>query len=361
MKRSSSILLLLVVLATPQLSLSATFEEDQANGTMVVNGTEGDDVFKVTKIGLYISRTCPFSPPRCGCGPYGYYYEFEMNGETYSFQEPSERPYDISVFAFGGRDRAIVSGDNEIFLDIEQRQIFCPSGEAGPCFNRTEIRTPDAFRQDFFLDTQGSVIFTNAGTRMLRTAFCAFIERDVFESKITLDGFEEFYVYGESSDAASLFDTVGDDVFVTAGTFSYMEGADGTFHLVSGVPLVYGHTINGGVDAAWHYDTENTGEEFVASGSEYSYMSGNGFFNVAVAFPLTYAFSAGDDSALFYDSPGVDTFVGDTNQSYMSGPGFFNLATGFSSVSAQSFVGGADSCYLRDPTLNRAAGFVFRY
>ena len=109
--------------------------------------------------------------------------------------------------------------------------------------------------------------------------------------------------YGETSDMASLFDTPGNDTYVTAGTYSYMAGEDGTFRLVDGLPEVFGYTINGGSDQAWHYDTDAENETFYSSGTSYTVMTGDNFYNVAFGFPVNYAYSSGGDNAVFTTRP----------------------------------------------------------
>jgi hypothetical protein len=83
---------------------------------------------------------------------------------------------------------------------------------------------------------------------------------------------------------------------------------------------------------------------------------------VAVGFPINYGFTfSGGDFAYFFDSEGVDTFVGATEYCYMSGLGFFNESVGYGWNSAQSFVGGDDYAYIYDPSRCVLSGFTCVY
>jgi hypothetical protein len=176
-------------------------------------------------------------------------------------------------------------------------------------------------------------------------------------SFVTLSGFQTSYAYLGRADNGEIFDSPGNDIFVTAGGYSYMTGPN-IFRLISGGTSVYGYSINGGSDQTWQYDAAGGLDAFVASGSAYSYMSGtdqsgNSFFNVAVGFPVTYGISThGNAIAYMLDSPNNDVFYGATTYSYMSGPGFFNVAETFALVYGESFVGGTDYAYNYDPTHN---------
>jgi hypothetical protein len=151
-------------------------------------------------------------------------------------------------------------------------------------------------------------------------------------------------------------------LLVTAANYSYVSG-NGQFHLVSGGKAVYGYSTNV-TDQAYHYD-EGSKSTFVASGDAYSYMSGADgipYFNVAVGFKTVYAFATPGigDVAYFYDSPGNDSFVGNTTISYLSGNtggnAYIDVAEGFGHVYAESFVGGLDFAYNFDASVNTVIG-----
>jgi hypothetical protein len=186
---------------------------------------------------------------------------------------------------------------------------------------------------------------------------------------LTLTGFHTSYAYVGRADSAQLKGAVGSgiqNVFVTAGNYAYEFQAGGNeFHLISGAATVHGFAVNS-TDQAWHYDAAGGLDSFVASGNAFSYMSGsdtsgNSFFNVAVGFQTTYGVSThGNAIAYLIDSPGNDTFVGNTALSYLSGSdtagAVFNVAEGFALVYAESILGGTDFAYNRDPRHNILSG-----
>jgi hypothetical protein len=180
---------------------------------------------------------------------------------------------------------------------------------------------------------------------------------------LQFNGFASTYAcMSGGTDTGQLFDSPGNDLFVSAGSYSYITGSGPFFYRqISGAASVYAYTINGWSDQAWHYDAPGSLDAFVSSGKAFSYMSGTDssgskavpFFNVSVGFAVTYGISThGNSIAYMLDSPGNDTFYGATTYSYMSGPGFFNVAEAFALVYAESFVGGTDYAYNYDPNNN---------
>ena len=203
----------------------------------------------------------------------------------------------ITVNGKGGNDRIIVSGDTDCFIQYRCEESYDPEGP-GLVVTVTETVTEDVLEQNFHLGIEGGVLYTNAGIRSLESgAYCPLREFDasdlLYGFMITFNGFEHTYFYGETSDYANLYDTSDNDYFVTAGTYSYMAGEDGTFRLADGVPVVYGYSINGGTDSAWHYDTVSENETFFSSGTDYTLMAGEGYYNVAIGFPVSYSYLSG--------------------------------------------------------------------
>ena len=186
---------------------------------------------------------------------------------------------------------------------------------------------------------------------------------------LTLNSFPTTYAYVGRADSAQLTGTLGNTIkntFVTAGSYAYeVQAGSNEFHLISGATAVYGYAVNP-TDQAWHYDAAGSLDSFVASGNAYSYMSGsvasgNTFFNEAIGFQVTYGISThGHAIAYLIDSPGNDTFVGNTTVSYLSGSdsagAVFNVAEGFALVYAESIMGGTDFAYNRDPSHNILSG-----
>jgi hypothetical protein len=176
---------------------------------------------------------------------------------------------------------------------------------------------------------------------------------------VQLDGFLTIYAYVGHSDTGGISATPGgENIFVTAGAYSYVTG-QGQYYEISGARYVYGYSANAS-DQAWHYDTAAL-DAFVASGNAFSYMSGTdagqSFFNVAVGFQVVYGIAThGQSYAYLIDSPGNDVFVGYAPYSYMSGTdstgSLVNVAEGFLLVYAQSFVDGTDYAYNYDPSHN---------
>jgi hypothetical protein len=180
---------------------------------------------------------------------------------------------------------------------------------------------------------------------------------------VQLNNFPTSYAYVGRADSGRInAKPGGQNIFVTGGGYSYIFGM-GEFHLISGAPNVYGYSANS-TDQAWHYDTAAL-DSFVSSGRAYSYMSGTDagktFFNVAVGFGVNYGIAThGMSFAYLIDSPGNDTFFGSTAYSYISGTtggqSLFNVAEGFALVFGQSFQGGMDFAYNRDPSHNVLGG-----
>jgi hypothetical protein len=183
---------------------------------------------------------------------------------------------------------------------------------------------------------------------------------------LSLYGFQTMYAYLGKADNGELIGSGTKNLVVTAGSYSYMSTlADSSlFSLISGGASVYAYASPSGDAQVWHYDT-NAMDAFVSSGNAYSYMSGtdNGqaFFNVAVGFNTTYAFSQYRKSvAYLIDSPGNDVFYGSTSYSYMYGTNnqqfYFDEVQGFALVYAESFNGGTDYAYNYDPHHNILTG-----
>jgi hypothetical protein len=184
---------------------------------------------------------------------------------------------------------------------------------------------------------------------------------------LSFTDFQSMYAYLGQADSGQLIGSGANNLVVTAGSYSYMSTVltgYSLFSLISGGANVYAYASPYRDAQVWHYDT-NAMDSFVASGNAYSYMSGtdNGhaFFNVAVGFNTTYAFSQyGKSIAYLIDSPGNDTFYGTSGYSYVSGTNsgqsFFNEAQGFALVYGESFNGGTDFAYNLDPRHNILSG-----
>jgi RHS repeat-associated protein len=191
---------------------------------------------------------------------------------------------------------------------------------------------------------------------------------------LTLSNYAVSYAYvGRGDGVVSLYGTAGVPYngFVSAGNYSYIGGR-GLFHLAQGAAYVYGYGAGQATDFAYHY-AANAGSSFVVSGTAFSYMSAmdtvnsvtQSYFNVGVGFLINtgVAKNPGQDYAYIIDSPGNDTFVGETARSYMystdSSGNFteFDAAYAFVLVFGQSFVGGFDTASNGDTIKNILVGF----
>jgi hypothetical protein len=166
-------------------------------------------------------------------------------------------------------------------------------------------------------------------------------------------------------DAATLTDSAGDDNFVSAGSYSYMSG-QGYFNLVSGAQSVTATSTSGGHDQAYHYDGSGP-SIFTVIGSSSSTMSGTdhgqSFVNKAVGFKFNYGFATdGNDTAILNAGAGPEVFVGDTADSYLYAAvggdlTMFDAAYGFTKVYANGAAGGRDIAYVHDTHVNTVTAF----
>jgi uncharacterized delta-60 repeat protein len=208
---------------------------------------------------------------------------------------------------------------------------------------------------------------------------------------------EHINVYGKSSDTAYLYDSAGNDSFVSTATYATMTGT-GFSNIVVGQGTMYGVSSLGGHDVAYLYDsglTAGSSDRYLAGPTYAMYQFGNGLVRSAhtfaqtigvstnggdsavltdsasgdtlYAYPsVTYFLGAGmdmvvanftrvdayaasrSDHAVFFDSAGNDSFVSDPSQAYLIGPRFFNIAHGFGMNQAFATHGGNDTAMLVD-------------
>jgi hypothetical protein len=179
---------------------------------------------------------------------------------------------------------------------------------------------------------------------------------------LTLSGFtNDSASMGPADTALIVATTAVQNFFVSAGSYAYMN-AGTAFYGITGAKYVYALAVNTS-DVAYHYDGSGP-SALVVSGTAYSFMQGTdkgaSFFNEAVAFKTNYGIAqhAGQDTAIFYDSPLNDVFVGNHATSYLYSDDAqnhyveFDYAQGFALVEAFSFVGGTDYAYVYDPAVN---------
>jgi hypothetical protein len=258
-------------------------------------------------------------------------YTFTMDDQQITYTDAEVK--NVNVYGLGGNDTAVVylndTFNNNNFPNQPQQLPFTAVATAGG---------------GYVLDNTGSAFMSFSGFQ---------------NSSCYLPDNVTGYLYTPPfNKIASNFPSL----FVTAGNYSYVSG-NGEFHLVSGGKAIYGFSTNI-TDQVYHYDG-GTKSTFVASGAAYSYISGadgTAYFNVAMGFKTVYAFATPSvgDVAYFYDSPGNDSFVGNTTISYLSGNAngnaYIDVAEGFGHVYAESFVGGLDFAYDLDASVNTIIG-----
>ena len=110
-------------------------------------------------------------------------------------------------------------------------------------------------------------------------------------------------------DTATLYDSVGDDLFEAGPDLATLSGASYSVS-VSGVENVQAYAFAGGVDTAKLYDSP--GDDTFVSTDNFGKLYGEGFFLRAKSFDFIhgYAKAGGNDRAKMFDSPSRDTFIG---------------------------------------------------
>jgi hypothetical protein len=151
---------------------------------------------------------------------------------------------------------------------------------------------------------------------------------------------------GQGVDTANVYDSAGDDRFVTRPGSTIMQGP-GYYNFVRGFERVAGYSAAGGRDTAYFYDS--TGDDTLRSSPRQVELTGNGFRLIASGFGRTYANASqgGFDRAFLFGSSGRDQFTGSPTLSVLVGSGFANSASGFDRVETHG-MGGDDLAVLSD-------------
>lgn len=221
---------------------------------------------------------------------------------------------------------------------------------------------------------------------------------------------EHITVYGKVNDTAYLYDSPGDDTFVSTGTYATMTGP-GFSNLVVGQSKIYGVANRGGKDVAYLQDSglsAGSNDRFFAGPTYAIYQFPNGFVRSAFTFGQTTGVSTNgtdravltdspstdmlfaypsktyfqgtgmniivanfkqvdayattsSDQAVFVDSAGNDSFISEPTHAYLIGPGFFNVGHGFGVNDAIATHGGNDTALLLDNTGNALFVGTFSY
>jgi len=191
--------------------------------------------------------------------------------------------------------------------------------------------------------------------------FTTEIVDELFEGRFYGEGFNNRVQYFETVKAFSqeggddemlLYDSAGNDTFVTAVNYAAMESTDRDddgrplfSYQARGFAKAVAEAINGGNDTAKLFDSD-ADDLFVAdseSGRIYLGITEEPVDTVephaeAIGFEGVHAYAivGGNDHAILKDSPGDDTFYGSAEESSRYGDGFYNRAKGFQSVVARS-------------------------
>ena len=180
------------------------------------------------------------------------------------------------------------------------------------------------------------------------------------------------------SDTAAFFDSPGNDTFYAyadynnsgqtlAGMYgSYAAIPGGYTNSASGFGTNVAYSTNGGSDVAAFFDAPGSNTfyayaDYNSSGKPlagmYGTVSGGGYSNSASGFStnIAYATNGGNDTAVFFDSPGNDSFYAYADYSNsgqtlagMYGSGYTNSAKGFATMIGISSNGGSDTASLFD-------------
>jgi len=165
---------------------------------------------------------------------------------------------------------------------------------------------------------------------------------------------EQIRVFGNGGvNSASMFDSSGDDKFVSKPSYSLLKG-NGFVNYLKGFSNIDATADAGGYDVAKLYD--GTGNDSLEAQPTIATLHGenNGFRTTARDFEKVdaRAVNGGEDTVTFSDSPGDDFLLATSTFSKMSGPGFLNQTIGFEKTIANSNAGGNDKAKLVGTTGN---------
>jgi len=144
-----------------------------------------------------------------------------------------------------------------------------------------------------------------------------------------------------------MYDSPGDDEFVTAPTYGLLIG-DGFSIQGTSFDEVNVYAIAGGYDVTKMYDSPDD-DEFYATPVEGAIYS-DSFRTRAKFFEEIHGDSSagGSDTAYLHDTSGRDTFIATPTYAELSGPEFRSQATDFDKVEAHATAGEYDVARLYD-------------
>jgi len=187
---------------------------------------------------------------------------------------------------------------------------------------------------------------------------------------LTLSDVENIFLSTGGGDVVNLYDSAGDDTFVSGPAYAYLTTPNSYF-VVSGAGnwpgfpnprgSISAHSRYG-TDTAWFYDSyrDDTFTANAATGtasmSQLQMVNNFGYGFETVRALVT---GGGADTVYFYDGLYDDYFVGGAASSTLVGPGYSYQVDGFDLILAQAIVGGVDLALILDPSRNIASGFRF--
>lgn len=352
---------------------------DQGDNSMIVHGTETDDLFefqahvegggesqvsRVTINGLPYEYTSPAgpSPPEflaafdggggsdqatltgwSGDDSATLYANFAtLGGQTYEVQVSDVSS--ITAVGGGGSDTAELydaESDDQLVASPVYARMF-GQGFDNQIWDFDQVTAyADAAGEDVarLYDSAGDDQFT--GTPQYASLSGAGFEVRAEE----FDAVDAFATAG-GSDQAELQDSDGDDVFYASPVEAALSGA-GFRNRVKFFETVGGQATMG-FDQAQLYDSAGD-DDYLATPS-YAALTGDGLELTANGFDevTAHATAGGQDTAKLYDSPGHDMFVGTPVYGALYGEGFYNRTWRFDAVHAYATAGGFDRTKMFD-------------
>ncbi len=150
---------------------------------------------------------------------------------------------------------------------------------------------------------------------------------------------------GGGADEAYLYDSLGDDTFISHRGYGKLSGPGFSLETFDFV-FNYGYatTRNGGTDVALMEDTSGADKfkfDWPGKTQFFGKMYGGGlYYNRAKNFEQTVAtMTEGKDTVRLFDSEGDDTFYGQKDTSRMTGVGYDVTVTGYNSLAASASAG----------------------
>ncbi len=304
-------------------------------------GGSGDQAFLFDSAGDNLLTLNPLSATMTGGGV----DHFVTNFETI-----------VGNSAAGGTDTAVLndSAGNDVFFARSKLANLSGPGffNQASGFRNINGRALNGGNDTaFLLDAGGNNVFSaNAATRVAQMSGANFTNTALqFE---TVSGQASFPSGGV--DTAFLFDSAGNDVFVSRRLVAFLRTAGGDFYEAQQFEKVSGRAVAGGFDQAFLFDNPGndtfTGTETSAVLVPNVLSGGPGEYREALGFEVAAGLSTegGSDLAILFDTPGQDVLSITPTVANFSRPGtgLYLQAQGFKTVSGRSVNGGNDFAFL---------------